>query len=91
MGVGGFFGLTASDTHEQLQRTTLEREAAELVEEGELQKNLANVLYGVGGVGMLTGVVLLVASRGGPEDAQTSWDLGPRPEGGAEVRWLWRW
>jgi hypothetical protein len=36
-------------------------------------------------------VVLLVASRGGPEDAQTSWDLGPRPEGGAEVRWLWRW
>lgn len=91
MGVGGFFGLAASDTHEQLQGTTIERDAAALVEEGELQKNLANVLYGVGGVGMLTGVVLLVASRGGTEDAPTSWELGPRPEGGAEVRWLWRW
>lgn len=84
-GAGAIFGVQAQGSADDFDASTdlAEKQAAR--DDGQSQALTADVLYGVGGAAVLTGIILLVTA---PDDAATAWRLGPTGDGRGAALWL---
>lgn len=84
-GAGAVFGIQAqgsADDFDSANDLTTKKNARD---DGQSQALLADILYGVGAVSAITGVVLLLTAD---DDDATAWQLGPTSDGtGAAVYW----
>ena len=93
LGTGGIFGYMAQRSQDRYDATNIERDAHELRNRGVNQATTANVLYGVGGVALAAGGLLIVAGFAeldeGESDTGTA-SIVASPDG-LGVRWTTAW
>ena len=88
---GGVMGFLASETQKEFDQATLERPSYDLRAEGRRQASIANGLFAVGGVGLITGVILF-ALDSGQESPRGGASFSVAPDGdGAAVWWSGSW
>ncbi len=91
IGTGGVFGYLSSRSQERYDDTQIERKAHELRDQGVNQATTANVLYGLGGVAIISGGLLIVAGYAELEEAEEQGgSLSAGPDG-VSVSWTLTW
>lgn len=93
IGTGGVFGYLASENQDRYDRTVIERDAHDIRDRGVTQATTANILYGVGGVALISGGLLVVAGYSELEETEPeagTADVIAGPDG-FQVTWTVKW
>jgi len=78
---GGVFGVLSLGTMSDFDNTQIQRDAHDLRDQGETQATTANVLFALGAVSGVTGLVMIIAD-GGSESAPAA---APQPSAAVSV------
>jgi hypothetical protein len=70
VGTGGVFGYLSQRSEDRFEKTQIESKAQKLRDDGVNQATTANILYGLGGVAIISGGLLVIAGFAELEEAE---------------------